>query len=172
MGVMTYLSERMGKIVAFGIGFSLLAFVGEEAIRQGNSIFGSDRNTLGEVAGEKIAYDDYSKRVEQSEAQFKQQSGQANLNAQFTAYIQENVWNQKVSEIILNKEIEKLGLVVSSDEGASLVNGNNPDPQVVQYFGDPATGKVDQAKLNAFKAQLNASKPGSDVRVQWAQFIG
>jgi len=169
---MTYLRERMGKIVAFGIGFSLLAFVGEEAIRSGNSIFGSDRNTLGEVAGEKIAYDDYSKRVEQSEAQFKQQSGQANLNAQFTSYIQENVWNQKVSEIILNKEIEKLGLVVSSDEGASLVNGNNPDPQVVQYFGDPATGKVDQSKLNAFKAQLNASKPGSDVRVQWAQFIG
>ena len=169
---MTYLRERMGKIVAFGIGFSLLAFVGEEAIRSGNSIFGSDRNTLGEVAGEKIAYDDYSKRVEQSEAQFKQQSGQANLNAQFTTYIQENVWNQKVSEIILNKEIEKLGLVVSSDEGSALVNGNNPDPQVVQYFGDPATGKVDQSKLNAFKAQLNASKPGSDVRVQWAQFIG
>jgi peptidyl-prolyl cis-trans isomerase D len=172
MGVMTYLRERMGKIVAFGIGFSLLAFVGEEAIRQGNSIFGSDRNTLGEVAGEKIAYDDYSKRVEQSEAQFKQQSGQANLNAQFTSYIQENVWNQKVSEIILNKEIEKLGLVVSSDEGSALVNGNNPDPQVVQYFGDPATGKVDPAKLNAFKAQLNAAKPGSDIKVQWAQFIG
>jgi peptidyl-prolyl cis-trans isomerase D len=105
MGVMTYLRERMGKIVAFGIGFSLLAFVGEEAIRQGNSIFGSDRNTLGEVSGEKIAYDDYSKRVEQSEAQFKQQSGQANLNAQFTSYIQENVWNQEVSQIILNKEI-------------------------------------------------------------------
>jgi len=168
---MTYLRERMGKIVAFGIGFSLLAFVGEEAIRQGNSIFGSDRNTLGEVAGEKIAYDDYSKRVEASEAQFKQQSGQANLNAQFTSYIQENVWNQEVSELILNKEIEKIGLVVSSDEGSSLINGNNPDPQVVQYFGDPATGKVDQAKLNNFKANLNASKKDDPIRAQWAQFI-
>ena len=93
---MTYLRERMGRIVAFGIGFALLAFVGEEAIRQGNSIFGNDRNTLGEVAGEKIAYDEYSKRVEASEAQFKQQSGQANLNAQFTAYMEENVWNQEV----------------------------------------------------------------------------
>jgi len=51
MGVMTYLRERMGKIVAFGIGFSLLAFVGEEAIRSGNSIFHDDRNLLGEVAG-------------------------------------------------------------------------------------------------------------------------
>ena len=171
MGVMTYLRERMGKIVAFGIGFALLAFVGEEAVRQGSSIFGADRNTLGEVAGEKIAYDEYSKRLEASEAQFKQQSGQANLNAQFTAYIQENVWNQEVSQAILNKEIEKLGIVVSSDEGAAMINGNNPDPQVVQYFGDPATGKVDQAKLNNFKANLNASKPDADIRLQWKQFI-
>jgi peptidyl-prolyl cis-trans isomerase D len=171
MGVMTYLRERMGKIVAFGIGFSLLAFVGEEAIRSGNSIFHDDRNLLGEVAGEKIAYDDYSKRIEASEAQFKQQSGQANLNAQFTAYIQENVWNQEVSQAILNKEIEKLGLVVSSDEGSALINGNNPDPQVVQYFGDPATGKVDQGKLNSFKANLNAAKKDDPIRAQWAQFI-
>src|ERR1700688_698833 len=118
MGIMTYLRERMGKIVAFGIGFSLLAFVGEEAIRSGNSIFHDDRNMLGEVAGEKIAYDDFSKRLEASEAQFKQQSGQANLNAQFTAYIQENVWNQEISQVIFNKEVDKLALVVSSDEGA------------------------------------------------------
>ena len=171
MGVMTYLRERMGKIVAFGIGFSLLAFVGEEAIRQGNSIFRDDRNMLGEVAGEKIAYDDFSKRLEASEAQFKQQSGQTNLNAQFTAYIQENVWNQEVSQVIFNKEVEKLGLVVSSDEGVAMINGNNPDPQVIQYFGDPATGKVDQGKLNNFKANLNAAKPDDPIRSQWAQFI-
>ena len=72
---MNFLRERMGKIVAIGIGFSLLAFVGEEAVRQGSSFFHDDRNQLGEVAGEKVAYDDYTKRLEQNTAQFKQQSG-------------------------------------------------------------------------------------------------
>src|SRR5207248_9207017 len=121
---------------------------------------------IGEVAGEKIAYDEYSKRLEASTNQFKQQSGQASLNAQFTAYIQENVWNQEVSQIIFNKEVEKLGIVVSRDEGDAMVNGSNPDPQVVQYFGDPNTGKVDQAKLNNFKANLNAAKADDPIRAQ------
>ena len=171
MGIMGYLRERMGKIVAIGIGVALFAFVGEEALKSGSSIFHDDRNLLGEVAGEKIAYDDYSKRLEAGINQFKQQSGQASLNAQFTAYIQDNVWNQQVSQIIINKEIEKLGIVVSSDEGAAMINGTNPDPQVVQYFGDPATGKVDQAKLNNFKANLQAAKADDPIRAQWAQFL-
>ena len=81
MGVMNYLRERMGKIVAIVIGFSLFAFiVGEVGCKEGSSFFQDDRNELGEVAGEKIAYDDYSKRLEQHTAQFKQQSGQTNLN--------------------------------------------------------------------------------------------
>ena len=107
MGIMSYLRERMGKILAIVIGLALFAFIVGEVLRSGSSFFHEDRNELGEAAGEKVAYDEYSKRYEQNVNQFKQQSGQANLNAQFTGYIQENTWNQEVSGIILNKEIEK-----------------------------------------------------------------
>jgi peptidyl-prolyl cis-trans isomerase D len=171
MGIMSFLRERMGKIVAIGIGLALFAFVAEEAIRQGSSMFHDDRNLLGEVAGEKVAYDDYSKRFEQNVNQFKQQSGQSNLNAQFTAYIQENTWNQEVSGIILNKEIEKLGLTVSGDEAQSMVSGNNPNPQIVQAFGDPKTGQLDKAKLNSFLTNLKTAKADDPMKLQWTQFI-
>jgi peptidyl-prolyl cis-trans isomerase D len=171
MGIMSFLRERMGKIVAIGIGLALFAFVAEEAIRQGSSIFHDDRNLLGEVAGEKVAYDEYSKRFEQNVNQFKQQSGQSNLNAQFTAYIQENTWNQEVSGIILNKEIEKLGLTVSGDEAQSMVSGNNPNPQIVQAFGDPKTGQLDKARLNTFLTNLKTAKADDPMKLQWTQFI-
>jgi peptidyl-prolyl cis-trans isomerase D len=171
MGVMTYLRERMGKIVAIVIGLSLFAFIVGEVLRQGSSFFKGDRNEIGEVAGEKIAYDEFSKKLEQNTNQFKQQSGQANLTAQFTNYLQESTWNQSVSQIVLNKEIEKLGLVVSADEGDAMINGNNPDPQIVQAFGNPQTGQLDRSKLNNFKQNLNASKPNDPVRQQWKDFI-
>jgi peptidyl-prolyl cis-trans isomerase D len=171
MGVMTYLRERMGKIVAIVIGLSLFAFIVGEVLRQGSSFFKGDRNEIGEVAGEKIAYDEFSKKLEQNTNQFKQQSGQANLTAQFTNYLQENTWNQAVSQIILNKEIEKLGLVVSADEGDAMINGSNPDPQIVQAFGNPQTGQLDRSKLNNFKQNLNASKPDDPIRQQWKDFI-
>src|SRR5579863_1801813 len=114
MGVMNYLRERMGKIVAIVIGLSLFAFILGEVLRSGGSFFKGDRDEIGEVDGEKISNTDFSKLLEQATNQFKQQSGQAILNPQFTAMIQENTWSQKVNQIILNKEVDKLGLSVSA----------------------------------------------------------
>ena len=171
MGVMNYLRERMGKIVAIVIGFSLLAFIGEEVARQGSSIFKSDRNEIGEVAGEKLAYDVFSKRLEQNTNQLKQQSGQSNLTAQFTTYLQENTWNDMVREQILNKEVEKLGLTVSDDEAKSMISGNNPNPQIVQAFGDPKTGQIDKVRLNTFLNNLAVAKADDQMKVQWNAFV-
>jgi peptidyl-prolyl cis-trans isomerase D len=171
MGIMNYLRERMGKILAIVIGLALFAFIIGEVLRSGSSFFHSDRNELGEVAGEKVAYDEFSKRLEQNTNQFKQQSGQSNLNAQFTNYIQENTWNEYVSQIILGKEVEKLGLTVSGDEAQSMVSGNNPNPQIVQAFGDPKTGQLDRTRLDAFLNNLKTAKADDPMKVQWAQFI-
>ena len=110
MGIMAFLRERMGKILAFFIGFALLAFIVGEVVRSGGSFFRDDRNELGEVGGDKVAYDDFQKQVDQSTAQFKQQSGQNNLTPQITGYIQETAWNTMVAEKVLQKEVERLGL--------------------------------------------------------------
>ncbi|HTD98571.1 MAG TPA: SurA N-terminal domain-containing protein [Mucilaginibacter sp.] len=171
MGVMNYLRERMGKIVAMVIGFSLLAFIGEEVARQGSSIFKGDRNEIGEVAGEKLTYDVFSKKLEQNTNQLKQQSGQSNLNAQFTTYLQENTWNEMVSGKILDREIDKLGLSVSDDEVKSMISGNNPNPQIVQAFGNPQTGQLDKTRLNAFLNSLTDAKADAQMKVQWTAFV-
>ncbi len=59
MGVMSFLRERMGKILAIVIGLALFAFVVGEVLRSGSSFFKDDRNLLGEVSGEKVAYDEF-----------------------------------------------------------------------------------------------------------------
>ena len=171
MGIMGFLRERMGKILAFFIGFALLAFIIGEVARSGGSFFRDDRNKLGEVGGEKVEYDKFTKLFEQNSQQFKQQSQQATLTPQFISYIQENTWNNMISQMILQKEVDKLGLVVGDDEVDAMVNGNNPDPQIVQAFGNPQTGKVDPAKFNQFKQNLKASKADDPVRAQWDAFI-
>ena len=168
---MGFLRERMGKILAFFIGFALLAFIAGEVVKSGGSFFKDDRNMLGEVNGEKVPYDDFNKKFEQNANQFKQQSGQSNLTPQITAYVQETTWNNTISLMILKKEVDKLGLVVGDDEINSMVNGTNPDQQIIQAFGNPQTGKVDVNRFNTFKANLAASKADDPVRQQWADFI-
>jgi peptidyl-prolyl cis-trans isomerase D len=171
MGIMGFLRDRMGKILAFFIGFALLAFIVGEVVRSGGSFLRDDRNMLGEVNGEKIAYDEFTKKVDMSSAQFKQQSGQNNLSPQILNYVQATVWNQYINQLILKKEVDKLGLVVGDDEVNSMINGNNPDPQIVQAFGDPKTGKVDVSKLNTFKNNLANAKVDDPIKQQWADFI-
>jgi peptidyl-prolyl cis-trans isomerase D len=171
MGVMGFLRERMGKILAFFIGFALLAFIVGEVVRSGGSLFRDDRNLLGEVSGEKVPYDEFNKKVEQNSAQFKQQSGQNNLTPQITSYIQETTWNQAISQVILKKEIDRLGLVVSDVEAQNMVSGNNPNQQIVQAFGDPKTGQLDRNKLNTFLSNYQAAKPGDPIKLQWEDFL-
>ncbi|MGZ3836437.1 MAG: SurA N-terminal domain-containing protein, partial [Mucilaginibacter sp.] len=79
---MNYLRERMGRIVAIAIGLSLFLFILIDVVQKGSSFFSSDRDELGQVAGQKISYTDFQAQLQQAEDQFKQQSGQNNINAQ------------------------------------------------------------------------------------------
>src|SRR6202012_3465877 len=137
MGIMGYLRERMGKIVAIVIGLSLFAFIASEAVRSGGSFFRDDTNELGSVGGEKIAYDEFQKEVDQNSAQFRQ-NGQS-LSGQIKTYIEENTWTMMINRALLKKEVEKLGLVVGDDETNAMLYGSTPDPQVMQAFTNPQT---------------------------------
>ena len=156
---MSFLRERMGTILVAIIGLALFAFIAGEVITYGKSFMGGDRDTLGEVAGEKIGYEDYMKTVKQGTEMFLQQSGQTAITPQITDYVQENAWNQSISTVILNKEMEKVAVTVGADEIQSMISGPNPDPQIIQYFGDPKTGKLDMTRLNGFLRELQNAKP-------------
>src|ERR1700761_700255 len=107
MSAIGFLRERMGKILAIVIGGALFLFILSIALQSGGSFFREDRTSLGEVNGEKIAYADFNTKVEQNEAQFKQQGP---VSPQIQSYVQETTWNQMVAEAVLQKEVEKLGL--------------------------------------------------------------
>jgi peptidyl-prolyl cis-trans isomerase D len=169
MGIMGFLRERMGTILAFFIGFALLAFIVSEVVRSGGSFFKDDNNELAVINGEKVPYDEFNKKIEQNTNQFKQQ-GQA-ISPQITSYIQETTWNQSLMDVLLKKEIEKSGLVIGDDESDAMVNGNNPDPQIARQFSDPQTGAFDRAKLNQFKSYLTSGKADATQKAAWADFL-
>ncbi|WPU93528.1 SurA N-terminal domain-containing protein [Mucilaginibacter sabulilitoris] len=170
MGIMGYLRERMGTILAFFIGFALLAFIVSEVVRSGGSFFRDDNNELAVVNGEKVPYDEFNKKLEQNTAQFKQ-AGQT-ISPQITSYIQETTWNQYLSQLLLKKEIEKVGLVVGGDESSSMVNGNTPDPQIARQFADPQTGQFDRNRLNQFLSYLQSGKADVTQKQAWKDFLG
>jgi peptidyl-prolyl cis-trans isomerase D len=171
MGIMGFLRNRMGLILVIVIGFALFAFIAGEVIHYGSSFFHGDNTEIGEVEGEKIAVDDFNKRVDQNTQNFEQQSHQTEVTPQITSYIQETSWNQAVTEKILNTEMDKLGLVVGDDEMHSLIQGDNPSPEIVQAFGNPQTGQVDRTKLNNFLSNISNAKADDPMAIRWNDFV-
>ncbi|MGI4749159.1 MAG: SurA N-terminal domain-containing protein [Janthinobacterium lividum] len=168
---MSFLRNRMGKILVIVIGLALFAFIIGEVAHYGSSFMNGDRTTIGEVNGEKINYEDFSAKMDQNMQNFKQQSGQASMNPQMVSYVQQSTWNQQISQIILQKQIAKLGLTVGDNESVSLIQGSNPSPQVIQAFTNRETGQFDRQQLSAFLSNISSSKADPATKAQWAGFV-
>jgi peptidyl-prolyl cis-trans isomerase D len=153
----------MGYFLVGGIAVVLALFVLEPLLQHSSSLFGSSRNTVGSIDGEEIKYEEFNPKVEQSVAQFKQQYG-GSVNAQMQAMAVDNAWQSEIAGQLLTKEYARLGLSISGDELFDLLQGKNPSPLIVQYFGNQQTGQVDRsAVLSSLKAQQKDPK----LKQQW-----
>lgn len=163
MGLMTFLRNRAGYILIGAIGFAIVAFLVGDAINVGKPFWAESQKVVGSVDGEEISIDQFGPKVDQSLAQFKQQYGGSG-NAQMQAMAVDNVWQGEIAGILLGKEYSRLGLTVSGDELFDLLQGKNPSPLIVQYFGNPQTGEVNRAEvLNSLKQQ----NKNPQLKQQW-----
>ena len=169
MGIMGFLRNRAGLLIG-AIGVALVAFLIGDAVQSGGAFLGGDRNEVGEVAGETIQYDVFKAKVDQNEANFRQQMGGA-LNPQMSAYVVENTWNQTISEILIDKEVERLGLQIGTTELNDMIHGKNPHPQVVQTFADPQTGELNRAQIATFMDNVKMQGKNSPIGQQWESFL-
>jgi peptidyl-prolyl cis-trans isomerase D len=121
--------------------------------------------TVGIVAGEDITAVEYNRRVEDNIEIQRSNKNQEALTAQETFDIRNSTWNQYLSEIIMGKEYDKLGLTVTTDELYDLVQGPQPHHLIRQYFVDPKTNQYDPQVVINFLQNLDNMKP--EVKKQW-----
>ena len=116
MATLQKIRNRGGVLVSIVIGLALVAFIVGDALSSGASLINRSRNKVGEVGGETIGIQEYQQKIMKNEDFIKSMNGLSALTDEQQRMIRENTWNQIVSEIILNKEYEELGLDVSGDE--------------------------------------------------------
>ncbi|HET8829014.1 MAG TPA: SurA N-terminal domain-containing protein [Pelobium sp.] len=163
MGIMGFLRNRAGVIIVIAIGVAIVAFLLGDAIQSGQGFIADSQSEIGEVGDESISYTAFNERVEQNSQQFKQQMG--SLNAQMTAYVVENTWNQMVSGIILKKQTDNLGLTVGESELFDLLF-DNPSQQVQQIFSNQETGQFDRATALGSRKSADTD-PSGQLKSQW-----
>ena len=152
--------QKHSKIVIVIIGFALLAFVVGSFTGKNKS----NATYVGEINGDKIRGTDFSAKVDEATEMRKQMSGRTNVPAAESFSIRESVWNQMVSELIMQKQYDKLGIEVSKDEMDDMITGKNPHQYIVQNFTDPKTGKFDPKQVKQFVDNLDKVDPAMRSR--------
>ena len=140
------------------IGLGLAGFVLMDMFSGQQSLFGGTNFTMGEVAGSKIDYQEFSNT---EDILYGNSSSEVFGRRSY-------LWNYFVEKALVEKESNALGLGVSKDELMDLQFGTKPSPVVQQRFRNPNTGVVDQNQLNGIKQQIESNTMDPTLRNFWA----
>ena len=145
-----------------------MAFVLSDLFSSGGSVFNQTRE-VAEINGEKISFQEFEMRVQTAFENYQRntQSNQA-LTEDLKSDIREQVWDQMLHEKIMGKQMEELGLTVTTEELFDMVQGNNPHPEIRRAFTNPETGQFSSADVVRFIQSLGQQEP--EVRQQWVAF--
>ncbi len=146
MGIMNKLREQTGVILwILVISFGIIWVLQDTGAFD---VIGRTGDTIAEVNGEPISYQEYARAVEAQLQAFQQQTGES-PTPQLTDLIREQVFNALIEERLREQAMKKLGIRVTDDEVVQMVLGENPHPIIKAYFGDE-NGNVNRALLQNF----------------------
>lgn len=155
--------RKRGALLIGIIGLGLFGFIAGDVFRSCETQTNEARMQVGEVAGERISVQDFQSLVEEMMEVYKMQ-GNENLTEAQTNQLRDQVWSQYVTNTLVNKEAEKLGLTVTDEELQDVIKeGTNQVLLSASMFVNPQTRRFEasalQDFLNAYKTMNWADQP-------------
>lgn len=153
--------RKRGVILVIIIGLGLFAFIAEEAVRSCEATKNQQRQQIGEVLGNKVSVQDFQLLVDQYQEVLKMTQGRDNFSEEELNQIKDQVWNQYISEQIIEDEAAKVGLTVTDEEMQNIMK-EGTNPMLMQSpFVNQQTGRFDVTQLTKFLADYkkNSSNP-------------
>lgn len=109
---------------------------------------------MAEVDGDPITYAEFNQRINLFTEQHRQQTG-ASPDTETRAQYEEMAFEQLVTDKVLSRKMEQMGITVTDTELIDMVTGENPDPFIRQQFMRE-DGTIDRTALrNAIDAPEN-----------------
>ncbi len=151
MGIMTRMRNNM-PVILIGL---VIVFIITIVFEWGMDYLGMSRqsDTVGVIEGKKISYQQFSDMVREQSEQYKKQS-QKDPDENLMRQIREQVWNNLVTQSLLDRETKRAGITVTDQEIIDWVRGENPPEFLVQQFRD-STGNF---RRDAYDNALNDPK--------------
>ena len=160
-----------GAILVGAISLALFAFLAGDAARSCEGMKGESRQQIGEILGKKISVQDYQKLIDEYQSAIKFTMQRDNLTDQEVNQVNDQVWQQLVSNRVIEADAEKVGLTVTEKEIQNVLN-EGTNPMLVQTpFVNQQTGRFDVNALKQFLDSYNKAKAAKSPQVEQMQAI-
>lgn len=123
---------------------------------------------IGSVNGENIPYVEFNNKVEENLEMQRENSGSDKVSEDMAYQVRQNTWNSMIKGLVMDDELARLGMTVSSEELYELIQGARPHRFILQYFTNPSTGEYEPAVIRNYLQNLDQLEP--KARDQWLQF--
>ena len=146
MGFMTKMRENT-KYVLWFVVFAFGALFMLQDAGTFDFIGAGPRNVI-VVDGEPVSLAQYRELIDNQERIYQSQTGQS-MTQQAMDRAHEMVYNQLVDGVLIENEMDRLGITVTDDELVDLIQGENPHPMIVSRFSN-GQGELDRNLLQSF----------------------
>jgi peptidyl-prolyl cis-trans isomerase D len=155
MATLERIRNKAGLLVTI-VGLALFAFIIGDLLNSSSSILNSNQNNVVVVNGDATGYQEYLNLENELTEVYKLQSGQSVLPEAYLSQIRQTVYDEIVTEKLLNPHLEDLGITVTSDEMLDMTEGENISPVIAQipFFQNQQTGAFDRTAVINFLNQI------------------
>lgn len=171
MAIVNKIRENSGVAVVV-IAIALILFiVGGDFVAgsKGGGLFGNNPNTVGEINGTTVDFQQFANQVEAQRMQFESSTNRS-ASEQELAQIRDQVWEKMIFDNVYKEAFEKVGISVSDDELREMVQGpKNIHPFVKQQFSDQNGVFNATAHANFIASYTNNTMPAAQ-RTMWDNF--
>ena len=148
MATLEKIRSKAGLLVGV-VGLALFAFIIGDFLQSGSTFFRQSKEKVAIVNGQSIGIMEFQNEQERYLNNYRNNTGDSPTEEQHDQ-IREMIFEQMVGRILINEKSKKIGFVVSNEELADLIMGNNISPIIQQNFQDPQTKAFDKNQLIRF----------------------
>ena len=165
MAIIGKIREKSSLLLLL-VGGALLAFILNDLFSSRKSVFGDDMQNVGSIDGKEIRGVDFNRRYEEILERYKAENKGQEIPEFVHGQIRDEVWKQYLEEIILDGQLNELGVVLSPEELADITFGDNPHPFVKNAFTDKKTGIFNKNSVINFLKNMEREE-NIEAKQQW-----
>ncbi|MEL7001369.1 MAG: SurA N-terminal domain-containing protein [Bacteroidota bacterium] len=166
MALINTLREKMGKVLVIVIFLAIASFVLADIMGPGSQLFG-DSNDVGEIAGETISQKEFQQVLDEVESKYILNFQRAPTENERPT-LRQQAWELLVVKHAFEKQYEKTGITVTSDEVWDMMQGKNISPSIQQSFVNPNSGEFDRQSFLQYLQ--NVPNMPVNAQSQWELF--